>query len=512
MSSTAVNADSGARRRGPPRGRRKEVVELPGVEGGHGDELLCEHVQRVRRDPQRLDGAGPHPLGHHGGLDEIAAVLGEDHTGGHCADLVSRAAHALQTGGHGGRRLDLDDQVHRTHVDAQLEAGGGDDGGQPARLEVLLDDGPLLLGDRAVVGAREHRGRALRRTRAAHQLCRRVVLLQRLSGRPLVRDLVEPVAQPLRETAGVGEHDRGAVGLDQVRDPFLDVRPDGGALLALAAVADGGAAQLAQVLDGNDDRQVELFAGLGLDDLHLAAGGEEAGHLVHRAHGGGQADAAGGPGQQLVEPLQRERQMGAALGARHGVHLVQNHRLHAGQRVARGGRQHQEERLGRGDQDVRRARGQRPAVGGRGVARADPHLHLRLGQAEPHRLLADPRERTAQVSLHVDREGLKRGHVQHAAAFPGVGGRRHGGQLVERGEERGQRLAGAGRGDHQHVRTLADGAPRPGLGRGGRGERPREPVAGRGGEAVEGRMRGTGHASILHPSTDNHSDLRKRGA
>ena len=84
------------------------------------------------------------------------------------------------------------------------------------------------------------------------------------------------------------------------------------------------------------------------------------------------------------------------------------------------------------------------------------------------------------------------------------------GQPVQRGEERGQRLAGAGRGDHQHVRALADRPPGPGLGRGGRGEGPREPAAGRGGEAVEGSICGAGHAPILHPATDNGPDLRKR--
>ena len=101
-----------------------------------------------------------HPLGDHGGLHQVAAVLGEDHAGGDRAHLVPGAAHPLQPGGHRGRRLHLDDQVDRAHVDAQLQAGGGDHGGQPAGLEVLLDLGALLLGDRAVVRAGEQRRRA----------------------------------------------------------------------------------------------------------------------------------------------------------------------------------------------------------------------------------------------------------------------------------------------------------------------------------------------------------------
>ena len=48
--------------------------------------------------------------------------------------------------------LDLDDEVDGAHVDAELEAGRGDQRGEPAGLELLLDLEPLLAGDAAVVG------------------------------------------------------------------------------------------------------------------------------------------------------------------------------------------------------------------------------------------------------------------------------------------------------------------------------------------------------------------------
>lgn len=250
----------------------EEVVDLPGVHRRHGDELLGEDIQGIGRDLQGLDGPGAHPLGDHGCLDEVAAVLREDHAGGDGAHLVTCAAHALEAGGHGGRRLDLDDEVDGAHVDAQFEAGGGYDCGKAACLEVLLDQGALLLGDRAVVGAGDDRGRALGGARAAHELGRGVVLVQGFAGGPLVGDLVETVAQALGQAAGVGEDDGGAVRLDQVGDPLLHVGPDRGAFRALGAVGDRGAAQLAEVLDGDHDREVELLARLRLDDLHLAAG------------------------------------------------------------------------------------------------------------------------------------------------------------------------------------------------------------------------------------------------
>ena len=59
-------------------------------------------------------------------------------------------------------RLDLDDEVDRAHVDAELERGGRDDRGQAALLELLLDEQALLARDRAVVGARERPRRRAR--------------------------------------------------------------------------------------------------------------------------------------------------------------------------------------------------------------------------------------------------------------------------------------------------------------------------------------------------------------
>ena len=108
---------------------------------------------------QRLDGAAAHPLDGDRGLREVAAVLGEQHPAADLADLVAGAADPLQGAGDARRRLDLDDQVDRAHVDAELEAAGRDHAGQPAALEVVLDERALLLGDRAVVGLGDHRPR-----------------------------------------------------------------------------------------------------------------------------------------------------------------------------------------------------------------------------------------------------------------------------------------------------------------------------------------------------------------
>ena len=143
--------------------------------------------------------------------------------------------------------------------------------------------------------------------------------------------------------------------------------------------------------------------------------------------------------------------------------------------VARLAGQHQVERLGRRDQDVGRVADHvAPVLLGR-VARADPDLHVR----------ADPAQRRAQVLLDVVGERLQRRDVDE----PRAAGGRLGDEPVERPEERGERLARAGRGGDQRVRAGRDRRPRLRLGRRRLLERPPEPVAHLRSECVECRMR-----------------------
>ncbi len=107
---------------------------------------------------------------------------------------------------------------------------------------------------------------------------------------------------------------------------------------------------------------------------------EEAGDLGERALRGRQADALRRPSRDLLEPLQRDGEVGAALGGGEGVDLVDDDRLDVGERVGGVRRQHQVEALGRRDQQVGRAAQQRLAVLRRRVAGA----HRDLGQDERH--------------------------------------------------------------------------------------------------------------------------------
>ena len=206
-------------------------------------------------------------------MDEIGAVLGQQHAAGDLADLVAGPADPLQAGRDRRRRLDLHDEVDRAHVDAELEARRRDDGRQPPGLQRLLDLGPLLARHRPVVrpcdddlvgrcaGAglpRERRRvapepaglHATRPRRSAHdrrnvlgtfsarffaRTAGNVLSIMRVEGDrlrvrhavgPFGGDLVEAAGEPLAQPARVGEHDGRPVRLDEVDDALLDGRPD----------------------------------------------------------------------------------------------------------------------------------------------------------------------------------------------------------------------------------------------------------------------------------------------
>ena len=253
--------------------------------------------------------------------------------------------------------------------------------GQAAGLELLLDLEALLAGDAAVV--------------RAHQL--------------LAGQLVEALGEALREAAAVDEHDGRAVGADQLQDPRVDRRPDADAPLAADDRAAGllvrrqYLAEPGHVLHRHDDLELERLAGAGVDDRDLAAlagAAEEPGDGLERALRGRQADALErrrARRAQALQPLQAQREVGAALRAGDRVHLVDDHVLDAAQDLARLAGQQQVERLGRGDQDVRRV---------------------------PHEVAARVRGRVAGPRRDRDARRLIRPSRCAASAIPASGARR----------------------------------------------------------------------------------------
>ena len=487
----------------------EEDVGIDRLQCRRGDDLLGEDVEGVGGDAHGLDTPGAHPLDRDRRLGEVAAVLGIEHTTGDLTDLVAGPADPLQSAGDARWRLDLDHQVDGTHVDAELEAARGHDRRQPSALQVVLDQSPLLLAHRAVVGLGDHGLGAPARSALRHDLGGIALGLRQ---RPLGarrRDLVEPCGQSLRQATGVGEDDGRGVRLDQVDDALLDVGPDAavGLLAALCSGADSGpvveVARCGHVLDRHDDLQVPTFVGRRGDDLDRGTAAEEPGDLIQRPNGGGQADPLDRAFEERIEPLQAECEVSTTLAARHRMDLVDDHRLDPAQGLTRLAGQHQEQRLGRGDQDVGRRGAELAPVARTGVTGADTDPELGQRAAEPVGGVPDAGQRRAQVALDVDAQCLERADVEHPGAFGLVRRRRCREQPVNRPQERTQRLAGPCRSHHQRVLAGPDRSPGPHLGRGGLGEGSAEPGAGRVAERGK-RCGGLTHCASLPAAADSH--------
>ncbi len=167
----------------------------------------------------------------------------------------------------------------------------------------------------------------------------------------------------------------------------------------------------------------------------------------------------------MLEPLQRKSQMGPSLALGHGVDLVDDHRLDPGEDLAGAGGEHQVERLGGRDQDVRRRFAHRAALGLGRVPRAQADGDV--GAYSP--------QRRPQVALDVVRQRLQRRdvddphppptgrYVKVTLTYRPVGGC-GGGEAVDPPEERRQRLARAGGGADQRAGTARDRLPAAHLG------------------------------------------------
>ena len=143
----------------------------------------------------------------------------------------------------------------------------------------------------------------------------------------------------------------------------MDRRPDA-APRALRRPADHGcrsapgldaALQLGHVLDRDLDRDLHRLAVPGVDDRDLAAGAaEEPGDLLERPLRRREPDPLRLLGGQRRQPLEAEGEVGAALGGGHRVDLVDDDPAHRPEDLAGRAGEHQEERLGGGDEDVGR--------------------------------------------------------------------------------------------------------------------------------------------------------------
>ena len=224
-----------------------------------------------------------------------------------------------------------------------------------------------------------------------------------------------------------------------------------------------------------DDRAVRRAVG-----VDVAAADEELGDLLDRPLRRREANARGPlPAvrrDHVVEPRGGEREVAAPAVARQRVDLVDDQRADVVQLLAAAlGGDHQVERLGRGDEDVRRAAHDRLALGLRRVTAA--HRRADRGQVVAHLDgdLADLLERLLEVAVDIVAERLERRDVDdlgHVLERPGL---RLAHEDIDAREERGEGLAGAGGGADQRVAAAGDVPPAGALGVGGRVEVAAEP-------------------------------------
>ena len=397
--------------------------------------------------------------------------------------MVARAPGALQEGGDRTRRTELADQVDIADVQAQLQRGGGHQHLQLAGLELLLGLQPQLPGKAAVVGA--------------HVLP--------------PEQLAQVEGGALGHAPGVDEHQGGAVfahPFDQARVDLLPLlvghhrRQRRGrqfqsqiALLGVADVDDGAVGHPgagAAAVDRADAiaAQRRPLRQIRSGRVHIPGADQEARHLLHRLLRGRQADTHQRAAAQRLQPLQRQRQVAAALVVGQGVDLVHDHAAHRAQhRPARGRTEQHVQRFGRGHQNMRRLAAQPGALGLRRVASAHHRADLHFRQTQLGQRRADPGQRRLQVQGDVVGQRLQRRNVDHPGLVrqcPAVG-QPLAHQRVDRGQEGGQGLARAGRRGHQGVAAGHDRRPRRDLGGSGARKGAVEP-AGHGG--MEG---GGGH-------------------
>ena len=254
---------------------------------------------------------------------------------------------------------------------------------------------------------------------------------------------------------------------DQVEHPLLDGRPD--------RRPPGRPSSPLRRRLGSPRRAMSSTGTSTLTSMVLAAGGctivdrpraaEEPGHLLDRPDGGGQADPLGRAGAAA-----RRAAPATAPGARRAWSRpprAPRRRSPSPRRAATPGPrgQQQEQRLRRGDEDVRRAPREAPGAPRRGCRpERMPTRDVGRRQAEPVRRLPDAGQRRAQVALDVDGERLER--ARRRAPGSAVAGSAGGGRRPPAGPAtRGRRPASC----------RSRSAPRPGRARPARSRPRRRP-------------------------------------
>jgi hypothetical protein len=158
-------------------------------------------------------------------------------------------------------------------------------------------------------------------------------------------------------------------------------------------------------------------------------------------------------GDEGVQALERESEMGAALVVGDGVDLVDDDGADSAEVFpALAGGKEDVERFWSGDEDVRRVAEHGGTLFGQGVAGADAGADLRAEETALHGEVLDLGQGGVKVFLDVVGESLERADVDDLGTGRELAGERGAEELVDADEEGGEGFAGAsGRGDEGGV-------------------------------------------------------------
>ena len=135
-----------------PSDRGQPILLLKRSHGSCSHRLLSQNIQGTVGHDGGFDVALDHAFHAGSALQDLLAGQGKKPGLRYPSHLVVGPAHALQPRSGRHRGVDLDDQIDRAHVDAQLQAGGGYHAPQSAGLEVVLHLAATFLGHRTMVG------------------------------------------------------------------------------------------------------------------------------------------------------------------------------------------------------------------------------------------------------------------------------------------------------------------------------------------------------------------------
>ena len=276
----------------------RDLVHGPAVHHRHRHDLLREHVQRVARQGRRLDRALVHPLGDDGHLEQVAAVLGEDHAARRRARPGARLVRSA--GGRGRPR--------------SATRPGSRGRPRPCRCRARATSVATSAGSRPALSSSSM---ATRCSRAIEPWCERTSSspassLSRCARRSASRRLLQNTI--VEWCWRISSRIRGWIaGQMLTRASGPAAGPPG------CSSSGSGSPRRERSSTGTIDLELERLARAGVDDRDLAARGhaaQEARDRLERALGRREADPLRRACGQLLQPLQRQRQVGAALACR----------------------------------------------------------------------------------------------------------------------------------------------------------------------------------------------------